>query len=711
MANDKKGSDGEAEWRIVVMGVFTIVGILVLLVSPIVICGGLIGLVWYGAYVEDGEPNGDKLAWPIAITLTVFMYLFGVPLLTDHFQGVMFTDFGQWTSNEVWDAIGVVNQMLPKKMMIRNITVGEVRFYAWSLVPVACASLGYLHFRGAGRGGFLYQGFKLGLTPLRMLASNFWWVLGFGGLWAVASLIFGIPYWLKTGLGLINVELLVYSGILYSKTEKSLANLTSHSPTAMTGGGGTGPILLGCEKGKPHKKVGLTEDQLNHHVHIVGASGFGKSVLLSHVIQNRITSGQGLLFVDLKADFETIRQVVSTAKASGRINDLHIFSCGNPEMSSPYNVVASGTANQLKDRIMGALNWSEEFYKNEASSFLLKLLRGLTYVRDHKGTEFDLAMVLKCTEDARQVEALAEQLPAIEVELIAQLEELASHLEKPEKYKALQGLRSQLEALVLSDIGPLLRANSSGIDLFEAIGQKKIVYVLLDSRTYGESSRALGKLILQDLKAASARVDNEIPRDSRTPFTVVVDEFADLATEEFLGFLDRARSSKIGVVVAHQEVADLSRISPEFSHRLMNSTSTLFAFLQKVPMTSDLVASISGTRKTKEVTEQAKSNWLFGDEKTGMKSIKEVNEFNIHPDTVRSLAVGECVMVTKYPKSASMVVKVRPESRNYLGDDEVKMVLAGMKDRHGAGPIKRPAQSSAARTERSEYREKDASRF
>ena len=79
------------------------------------------------------------------------------------------------------------------------------------------------------------------------------------------------------------------------------------------------------------------------------------------------------------------------------------------------------------------------------------------------------------------------------------------------------------------------------------------------------------------------KVDNEIPRKKRIPFGVIVDEFADMASEDFIGFLDRARSSKIGITVAHQEIADLSKVSPEFARRLMNSTSTLFAFLQKLP--------------------------------------------------------------------------------------------------------------------------------
>ncbi|MGE3760131.1 MAG: TraM recognition domain-containing protein, partial [Pseudobdellovibrionaceae bacterium] len=248
--------------------------------------------------------------------------------------------------------------------------------------------------------------------------------------------------------------------------------------------------------------------------------------------------------------------------------------------------------------------------------------------------------------------------------------------------KALQGLKSQLESLLLSDFGHLLRAFDGGIDLFAAIRRQKIVYLLLDSRTYGESSRALGKLILQDLKAASARVDNEIPKQERKPFAVIVDEFADMATEDFVGFLDRARSSKVGVVVAHQEIADLSRVSPEFALRLMNSTSTLFAFLQKMPDSSELIAGVAGTRKTREVTEQAETDWLFGERKTGMKSIKEVDEFVIHPNVIRSLNVGECVMVQKYPSSKSAVVRVKPEANNYLTNKEVLDTLRVMKDQY-----------------------------
>jgi hypothetical protein len=124
------------------------------------------------------------------------------------------------------------------------------------------------------------------------------------------------------------------------------------------------------------------------------------------------------------------------------------------------------------------------------------------------------------------------------------------------------GIRCQLESLLYSDFSKLLSSESPEINMFEAINQGKIIYVLLDSRRYGESARVMGKLILGDLKAASARIDNEVPKSQRRPFSVVIDEFADLATEDFLAFLDRARSAKIGVVMAHQELGDLQRVSP-----------------------------------------------------------------------------------------------------------------------------------------------------
>lgn len=665
-------ADNEAAGRLLMFGALAIVAVVFLLISPILVGGFLIGLIWYGAYIKDGDAYGGHLTWPIVITLAVFLYLVGSPVsFGGSFQGVLFTDFWRWTDGVLGNLMRAMNEVLPRKFMIRSISAPQMRLYIWAMLPAAMATLTYLHFRGKGGGQFLYQGFDFALTPFRRLCEKFGWLLGVSLIGVLAARFLPIPYWINSMVSFLTVLMIPYGGILYLKAEKkgSKKETTSKNSKATA-------IDLGVNAQKPHQRVKLTEDQLNHHVHIVGASGFGKSVLLSHILRNRINSGGGVLFMDLKADIETITQVVSNVKNAGRLDDLYLFSCANPEISRFYNVLARGSANQLKDRIMSALTWSEEFYRSEASSFLLKILRGLTALRDAKGNAFDLSSILDYLRDPREIAVLASELPSSKQVIQRELEDLASYLGKADNLRALQGLKSQLESLLLSDFGHLLKGDSNGINLLEAIRSQKIVYILLDSRTYGESSKALGKLILQDLKAASAQIDNETVKADRVPFSVIVDEFADLATEDFVSFLDRARSSKIGVVVAHQEIADLERISPEFARRMMNSTSSLFAFLQKLPDSSELIAGIAGTRKTKEVTEQAKSNWLFGDEKTGMKSIKEVDEFIIHPNVIKELKLGVCVLIQKYPKSDSFVIRVNPEVKDhYMPEGDVREIL------------------------------------
>jgi hypothetical protein len=337
----------------------------------------------------------------------------------------------------------------------------------------------------------------------------------------------------------------------------------------------------------PNDEV-LTESQLNHHVHIVGASGFGKTVLLSHIVKDRIEKDRGLLFLDLKGDIDTINKFTGFARTAQREKDLMIFNLSDLYTSVPYNLIQDGTPTQLRDKIMLSLTWSEEFYKNQAASFLLKLLIGLCWLRDKTGFVTTLATILKVTESLDFLMALAQKIPEENQKEKAALESCYHFLSVKENYNSLQGLRTQLESLVLSDFGELISSNKNGINLFHAIRDKKIIFIFLDSRRYGETAKAVGKLIIQDLKMVSSRIDAEILKDSREAFSVIIDEFADLAQEDFIGFLDRARSSKISVTVAHQEICDLLRISPEFAGRLMGNTSTLYAFLQKRPESAEL---------------------------------------------------------------------------------------------------------------------------
>ncbi len=114
--------------------------------------------------------------------------------------------------------------------------------------------------------------------------------------------------------------------------------------------------------------------------------------------------------------------------------------------------------------------------------------------------------------------------------------------------------------------------------------------------------------------------------------------------------------------MSHQEICDLLRISPEFAGRIMGNSATLYAFLQKRPESAELISSIAGTKKVWKETHRSEK-LLFLDLKTGDKSLREIEEFNIHPNTIKSLTVGSCVVVKKYPDSQSYVLNVFPQRK------------------------------------------------
>ncbi len=114
----------------------------------------------------------------------------------------------------------------------------------------------------------------------------------------------------------------------------------------------------------------------------------------------------------------------------------------------------------------------------------------------------------------------------------------------------------------------------------------------------------------------------------------------------FVGFLNRCRGSGIGVVIAHQSLGDFK--DPTVKAQIMDSTETMFSFVQKDPETCDILASVVGTKESYEKTKQTKE-WIFGDDNTGMGTKKLVHEFIYHPNVFRNLNVGEAVYAAKKP--------------------------------------------------------------
>lgn len=398
-------------------------------------------------------------------------------------------------------------------------------------------------------------------------------------------------------------------------------------------------------QGRPYR---LTERNLGYHVEIIAPTGSGKTNLLKGLILDRIQKGHGVIFLDFKAEFEIVSWIYRVARSRNRENELRLFSLSNRDLSVPYNPLKSGDATDIQSALMNSMTWSESFYRGVASVALGTLIRSLCEYRDRTGEKFHLGHVYELLEQPGLMRTLADRMFTFGCPSAPKLSELAARIEKPSERSNLMGLISNLNQILFSSAGDLLSTDvtKGSFDFREAISQSRIAVMLMNSLKLKESAEVIGKIILQDLMSFVGDHYAQVAPQKHKPITLIVDEFASFAMPNFIEFMDRARGAGIGIVVAHQARADLRAVSPEFQERVeANSNTTLVSGL-KSSEDAEYYAGMLGTKTTQKETIQKKQG-LFWDESTGMKSVRDVEEFVVHPNKLRELSQGQVFAISK----------------------------------------------------------------
>ena len=178
---------------------------------------------------------------------------------------------------------------------------------------------------------------------------------------------------------------------------------------------------------------------------------------------------------------------------------------------------------------------------------------------------------------------------------------------------------------------------------------------------YGDISRRIGRIILQDLKVLSNQIQagqREFDYDFCACF---VDEFGSFASSDFADFLKMARSSRIGIHLFCQGLADLKAVTSEFKDQIIGNTSSKIIFRQDVPEDAEAWSSIAGTFSSKKKTYQI-SGLESDEEMTGMGSVREVKEMQVEFDVFKKLSVGQAVLIDKASHKEDLLKVWRLES-------------------------------------------------
>ena len=348
------------------------------------------------------------------------------------------------------------------------------------------------------------------------------------------------------------------------------------------------------------------------HSFIVGASGFGKTNLISLLQEHTLKCDKPIIFFDPKGDLEALTSFKHLSEKWGR--DCFVFS-EHYKDSIALNPLKEGTVNQVCNRIMNAFEWSNAFYRDcceEALTHALKKIR-------KSGHNFTIRKIL-------------EHLRSVEDENI-------------------KGIITKLEAIDSSDFGDILSRDDA--HTFSEIRDKGVcLYIGLSTQGYPGTARAIGKLFLGELmynSYASLR-DNANKEALKNPLGVFFDEFGALVTPEFIELQNKCRGAGIELTMAVQTASDINRVDPELTSQVIENAGNIFILKQRLDTSASYFANSIGTTLSKKYTYSIEE-----DERTSAGSEREVHEHLVHPDIIKNLRIGQCIFLSQSPTRLKLI--------------------------------------------------------
>ncbi len=385
------------------------------------------------------------------------------------------------------------------------------------------------------------------------------------------------------------------------------------------------------------------------HTIVSGATGQGKTTLLKTMLNHSLKHNHPIIIIDPKGEREDILDMKQKACFYGREKDFQLFSLSFPEESVSYNPLLNGTAQQIKARLMGGLRFEHEYYKAQADLFLGGILSAFQFLNE----SVSFSLLDSYLNDTSKINTLNEAIVTKEdSKLESRVDELTSILEQIQSIpkKDLAGLHAQISSINCLEFREIL----SGLDIKsnktfsfeECLKNNKIAYFQMNVNGYGEISRQIGRMIVQDLKVLSSRIQSGQKQFSYGFCACFIDEFGSFVTWDFADFLKMARSSRIGIHLFCQGLSDLSQVSPDFKNQIIGNTASKILFRHDIGKDVEEWAGIAGTFSSQKKTYQI-TGAEEDEEMTGIGSIRDVKEMKIEFDVFKRLSPGQAILIDK----------------------------------------------------------------
>ncbi|WP_374683221.1 type IV secretory system conjugative DNA transfer family protein [Accumulibacter sp.] len=314
--------------------------------------------------------------------------------------------------------------------------------------------------------------------------------------------------------------------------------------------------------------VSISEEERLQHLWVIGASGSGKSTLLLNLILQDAAAGNGFAVLDPHGDL--IDDVLGRLP-DRKPGDVILFDPSDAETPVGFNILSAGSDIErtlLASDLVSIFRRLSTSWGDTMSTVLGNAVLAILESQ-RGGTLIDLRRFLV---DDRFRKDYLESVEDEEITFFWRREYplIGSRAIGPILTRLDTFLRSKL-------IRHVVGQKQAKLDLGAVMEGRKIFLAKLSQGLIGEENAyLLGSLLVSKFHQLSLARQQQAKAD-RTPFYLYADEFQSFATPSMESLLTGARKYRLGLVLAHQTLAQLEAV-PKITSALFGNTYTRAVF-------------------------------------------------------------------------------------------------------------------------------------
>lgn len=340
--------------------------------------------------------------------------------------------------------------------------------------------------------------------------------------------------------------------------------------------------LIGYSKHNNHRKeVRLSHSDRRRHIYAVGQTGTGKTTMFESMILDDMKNGEGLCVIDPHGDL--IEKLLRKIPAH-RAEDVVLFDPGDMQRPIGFNILEYENEAQKHFLIQELLAIIERILQQidpkmggpvffQQSKMILQLVMSNP---NKIGTLVQFYQVFNSNDFYKRFLPLKNPDAILQKFIDGVISKIDYTKIHSDGWSWGSWIGSKYEAFVGD---PMLRnifgQPRSTINLKKIMNEGKILLVNLSKGRMGEmNARFFGMVLIAKLQAA-AMSRASVPESERRDFYLYVDEFQNLATQNFSVLLAEARKYRLNLILTNQFV---SQVSTDIMNAITGNVGTIISF-------------------------------------------------------------------------------------------------------------------------------------